>query len=202
MDSKDKKPDSSETPPGTMTKRELEELLGAKPPDTKEKLEKFDFEVLSKDVITSLRDCLRANGAYIKKGRGLSMAKELADVIKEEIPWPPDDEDRPPPKPSHYYPQQQPIQPQQPYQPYRPENTVPLPPQQPYQQPYRPENTVPLPPQPPYQPIVEDTTPVHPRPTPIVEDTTPVHPPHPSKPPPPSTSASTTANAVNSATTA
>ncbi|KAF6220932.1 hypothetical protein HO133_002613 [Letharia lupina] len=61
------------------------------------------------------------------------MAKELAD--------PPDDEGRPPPKPSHYYPQQQPAY----HQPYQPENTVPLPPQQPYQQPYRPENTVPLP---------------------------------------------------------
>ena len=120
-----------------MTKDELKEFQGAKPPDTKEVLEQFvlwriqqytthkfttlsdvfaddfaqyvreDFEALDKDVITSLRDCLRANGAYVKKGRGLSMAKELAYVIQEEVPWPPDDEDRPPPKTSHYYPQQQ-----------------------------------------------------------------------------------------------
>ena len=122
---------------------------------------KEDFEALSKEQQYGLRNCLRNNGVYVKKGRGVSMAESLANVVQEETPWPLNDEDRPPPKHQQYYPpQQQPIQPQQPYQ-----------------QPYRPENTVPLPPQPPYQPIVEDTTPVHPPPTPIVEDITPVHPP-------------------------
>ncbi|KAF6227508.1 hypothetical protein HO173_012248 [Letharia columbiana] len=200
MDSKDKKPDSSETPPDTMTLHQLKDMLnkGVEPTDTDERIEQFvrwriqdynenkweslsdifaeefrlfakeDFEALSKEQQYGLRNCLRANGVYVKKGRGVLMSESLANIVQEDIPWPLNDEDRPPPKQQQYYPpQQQTIQPQQPYrpentvplppqpayhQPYRPENTVPLPPQQPYQQPYRPENTVPLPPQPPYRP--------------------------------------------------
>ena len=153
---------------------------GAEPTDTNERLEQFvlwriqeynenkwdalsdifaeefqqfakeDFETLSKKTLYGLRNCLRANGVYVKKGRGVLMSESLANIVQEDIPWPLNDEDRPPPKQQQYYPpQQQTIQPQQ---PYRPENTVPLPPQPAYHQPYRPENTIPLPPQPPYRP--------------------------------------------------
>ncbi|KAF6225334.1 hypothetical protein HO173_012819 [Letharia columbiana] len=152
MDSKDKKPDSSETPPDTMTLHQLKDMLnkGVEPTDTDERIEQFvswriqdynenkweslsdifaeefrlfakeDFEALSKEQQYGLRNCLRNNGVYVKKGRGVSMAESLANVVQEETPWPLDDENRPPPK--HQYPPQQ-----QPYQPYRPENTVPLP---------------------------------------------------------------------------
>ena len=46
---------------------------------------KENFEVLNKNVIINLRDYLRVNKAYIKKERKLSIIKELANVIKEEI---------------------------------------------------------------------------------------------------------------------
>ena len=129
---------------------------------------KEDFKKLSKDNICGLRDCLRTNGVYVQKGRGISIAQALANVVQEDIPWPKndeeeeplwleDDEERPPPKQSQSYhpPQQQLVQPQQPYQPIV-------------------EDTTPV--HPPPTPIV-DTTPVHPPPTPIVEDITPVQPP-------------------------
>ncbi len=129
---------------------------GAKPSDSKESLEQFvrwriqqynvhkwttlsddfaddfkllareDFEAIDKDAITALRNCLRANSVYIKKGRFVPIAQSLAEAIQEEIPWPEDDDERPPPKQQRYPPQQQQIQPQM---PYRPENTAPLPPQ-------------------------------------------------------------------------
>ena len=68
------------------------------------------FEKLRKTILVALRDCLRKNGVYVKRGRGYSIAQCLMDAVKEEIPWPPDDEERPPPKQSQYYPpQQQPI---------------------------------------------------------------------------------------------
>ncbi len=108
--------------------------------DDFEQFTKEDFHKLGKTIITDLRDCLRKNGVYVQKARLYSIAQALAEVVKEEIPWPPDDEGRPPPKQLNP-PQQQPI--------YRPENTAPLPPQQPYQ----PENPAPiLPPAPVYGP--------------------------------------------------
>ena len=76
--------------------------------------DKESFEALDKDNITELRDCLRTNKVYVKKGRGVPIAQALANVIQDEIPWPQDDEDRPPPKQSHFYPQ--PIQPVQSFQ--------------------------------------------------------------------------------------
>lgn len=61
---------------------------------------KEDFEKLSKDNIRALRDCLRTNGVYVQKGRKISIAQALANAVKEDIPWPSDDEERPPPKQS------------------------------------------------------------------------------------------------------
>ncbi|KAF6229782.1 hypothetical protein HO173_011212 [Letharia columbiana] len=177
---------ATDSPP--MTTSELEELQGAKPPDNKEELEKFvrwriqqykihkfttlsdvfaddfalyvreDFEVLSKDAITSLRDCLRANGAYVKErkrtldGQRISRRNQGRDpmAIRRRRPSPTKTIS------------------------LLPSATVSI-----------NAGTTALstgehyssPPQTPYQPIVEDTTPVHLPPTPIVEDTTPVHPP-------------------------
>ena len=126
---------------------------------------KEDFEKLSKDNICHLRDCLRINGVYVQKVKEISVAQALANVVQEDIPWPPDDEERPSSKQSQSYPpQQQPIQsfqPVQQQQPYRPENTAPLPPQPAYQ----PENSAPiLPPPAPSQP--ENTAPILLPPTP------------------------------------
>ncbi len=43
---------------------------------------KEDFEKLSKDNIRGLRDCLRTNGVYVQKGRGISIAQALANVVQ------------------------------------------------------------------------------------------------------------------------
>ena len=65
-----------------------------------------DFDALDKAELYSLRTCLRTNGVYVRKGRGVSMAQALANVVQEEIPWPEDEEGRPPSK----HPQQAPSQ--------------------------------------------------------------------------------------------
>ena len=69
---------------------------------------KEDFETLDKDTLYSLRDCLRANGVYIRRGRGVTASQALTNVVQQDIPWPEDDEERPPSKPQvQTYPQQQ-----------------------------------------------------------------------------------------------
>lgn len=59
---------------------------------------KEDFDALNKAELYSLRTCLRANGVYVRKGRGVAMSQALANVVQEDIPWPEDDEGRPPSK--------------------------------------------------------------------------------------------------------
>ena len=66
---------------------------------------KDDFKSLNKDTRYSLRDCLRANEMYIRKGRGVTVSQALADVVQKNTPWPEDNEERPPTKP-RVYPQQ------------------------------------------------------------------------------------------------
>ena len=104
---------------------------------------KEDFEAIKKFNITMLRDCLRNNGVYVKKARLYPIAQALADVVKEDIPWPLNDEDRPPPK------QQQPVQQLQ--QPIQQQAQYYSPQMQP-QQVVPPENAIHLPPQPPNPP--------------------------------------------------
>ena len=60
---------------------------------------KEDFDTLDKQILDSLRDCLRVNGVYVPKGRGIAASQALADVVQEDIPWPEDNltTDSPPP---------------------------------------------------------------------------------------------------------
>ncbi|CAF9941899.1 MAG: hypothetical protein ALECFALPRED_009376 [Alectoria fallacina] len=106
---------------------------------------KEDFDVLKKTDIIALRDCLRENGVYVKKARLYPVAQALADVVKEDIPWPLDDEDSPQTKQRQPVQQlQQPIQQQAQY--YSPQQTI-----QP-QHIVPPENAAHLPSQPPNPP--------------------------------------------------
>ena len=56
---------------------------------------KDEFDKCSDDPIRKLRDVLRAQGVYIRKGRGINIARELTAVIQDDIPWPEDDPERP-----------------------------------------------------------------------------------------------------------
>ena len=78
-----------------------------------------DFETLEKDAMYSLRLCLRVNGVYVRKGRGVVVSQALADVVQKDILWPEDDEERPPSK-----------HPQQPSQQAQAPATAPVYPQQ------------------------------------------------------------------------
>ena len=51
---------------------------------------------------------------YVQKGRGVRISQSLADVVKNDLPWPEDDDNRPPPKPKRDPQLQEPIQPPQP----------------------------------------------------------------------------------------
>ena len=59
---------------------------------------KEDFDTLDKGELYSLRTCLRANGVYIRKGRGVAISQALANAVQEDISWPENDEGRPPSK--------------------------------------------------------------------------------------------------------
>ena len=52
---------------------------------------KDEFDKCNEDPIRKLRDILWAQGIYIKKGRGINIARELVAVIQNDIPWPEDD---------------------------------------------------------------------------------------------------------------
>ena len=52
---------------------------------------KDEFDRCSNDPIRRLRNVLRAQGVYIRKGRGINIARELTTVIQDDIPWPEDD---------------------------------------------------------------------------------------------------------------
>ena len=54
-----------------------------------------DFQNIGINVATRLRDFLRANGVYTRKGRGTRIAKELYAVMKDELPWLNNDPERP-----------------------------------------------------------------------------------------------------------
>ncbi len=62
-----------------------------------------DFQLFTKDtfgqcepeILRDLRDLLRSRGVYVRMGRGISIAKELANVVQNDIPWPEDDHQRP-----------------------------------------------------------------------------------------------------------
>lgn len=53
------------------------------------------FAELSASTRRELRDVLRRQGVYVKKGRNVSIATALHEVVKDEIPWPDDDPDAP-----------------------------------------------------------------------------------------------------------
>ncbi|KAA6410750.1 MAG: hypothetical protein FRX48_05060 [Lasallia pustulata] len=73
-----------------------------------------DFEDLAKDIVRDIQDHLRANGVYVRKGHGVRISQSLADVVKNDLPWPEDDDNHPPPKPKRDPQLQEPIQPPQP----------------------------------------------------------------------------------------
>jgi len=60
-----------------------------------EHLEQETFDACRRDLIQDLREILRQRGVYVRKGRGVKVAKELAAVVQAEIPWPEDDPERP-----------------------------------------------------------------------------------------------------------
>ena len=64
---------------------------------------KEGFEKLRKTILVALRDCLRKNEVYVKRGRGYFIAQCLVNAVKEEISWPSDDEERPLLTQSQYY---------------------------------------------------------------------------------------------------
>lgn len=55
------------------------------------------FKIADKEVQRALRNFLRRNGVYVQIGRGFSIVGALLAAIKEELPWPDDDADRPEP---------------------------------------------------------------------------------------------------------
>ena len=50
------------------------------------------FNICPSDVLKRLRDCLRKNGIYVRKGRGVQIANELYKAVHEDSPWPDDDD--------------------------------------------------------------------------------------------------------------
>ena len=42
---------------------------------------KEDFDTLDKQILDSLRDCLRVNEVYVSKGRGIAASQALTDVV-------------------------------------------------------------------------------------------------------------------------
>jgi hypothetical protein len=55
------------------------------------------FDNCPADLTRRLRDCLRDKGVFVRKGRGVQVAAELAKVVQDDIPWPVNDPDRPEP---------------------------------------------------------------------------------------------------------
>ena len=70
---------------------------------------KKNFDVFDKTDIIILRDCLRDKEVYVKKARLYFITQTLADVIKEDISWSLNDENRPSSIQQQFI-QQQPIQ--------------------------------------------------------------------------------------------
>jgi hypothetical protein len=52
------------------------------------------FNICPSDLLKRLRDCLRENGIYVRKGRGVQIANELYKAVHEDSPWPDDDTDK------------------------------------------------------------------------------------------------------------
>ena len=73
-----------------------------------------DFKGLIKDIVRDIQDYLQTNRVYVQKGHGVRISQSLADVIKNDLLWPEDDDDCPPPKQKRDLQIQEPIQPPQP----------------------------------------------------------------------------------------
>ncbi|SLM34286.1 hypothetical protein LPUS_03028 [Lasallia pustulata] len=59
-----------------------------------------DFERCEHNTQVLLRNVLRSQGLYVKKGRGVKIARELAYAIHNETKWPDDDPEKPISSPS------------------------------------------------------------------------------------------------------
>jgi hypothetical protein len=60
-----------------------------------EHFEQETFKACGTDTTRHLRDLLRERGVYARKGRGVRYDLALAEAVREEIPWPEDDPERP-----------------------------------------------------------------------------------------------------------
>ena len=60
-----------------------------------EHFEQETFKACGTDTTRHLRDLLRERGVYARKGRGARYDMALAEAVREEIPWPEDDPERP-----------------------------------------------------------------------------------------------------------
>jgi len=56
------------------------------------------FEQADQAIQSRLRKFLRKYGVYVNKARGLRISDALVEAVKEELPWPSDDEDKPEPR--------------------------------------------------------------------------------------------------------
>lgn len=54
-----------------------------------------DFAALDKNTRKGLRDVLRQKGVFVKMGRNILMVEALYKSMKEEVPWPQNDSERP-----------------------------------------------------------------------------------------------------------
>src|SRR2546430_11169299 len=63
--------------------------------DDFEQFTKETFNQCDSDTLHGLRDLLRSRGVYVRRGRGVRAAKELADLVQKDTQWPEDDPQRP-----------------------------------------------------------------------------------------------------------